>query len=409
MSRSMMRSSIWPRADIWGLGIAAALAPWISVLFPRGLGGLLPVAALAAVAGFYYVRRRLPIGDRSLWLAGAVVILLCGASALWSPDAGYGLERTAKIASTGALALLLLGIAGGIEADDRRRRLWMLFGAAYALGLGLTAVNVLSGGALYLLLHDVTRADDAVTASNRAMVALILLLWPALLAMVECRALFPKGSVLLPGALVVAMVLTVTLLTDSQSALLGLLAGLLTLAGASFAPMAMRLAVQYGGAALILAMPWLVLGMRALDPSFSGDWQAASSSARIEIWSAVAGRVFERPIVGHGLEAARFVPDWGMANIYYPAAMILHPHNGPLQVWFEMGAVGALVAVALWWLLIRRLGQLSGLAHHLALAMAGVALFVSTVSHGLWQSWWLGLLGFAVVFFRLGQHWPPRG
>ena len=72
----------------------------------------------------------------------------------------------------------------------------------------------------------------------------------------------------------------------------------------------------------------------------------------------------------------------------------LHPHNAFLQVWLELGVVGAgLLAFFLVKILI--LVQRVTRNHWEAAVCYGVfstGLTISNSSYGIWQSWWLGSL-----------------
>ena len=69
-----------------------------------------------------------------------------------------------------------------------------------------------------------------------------------------------------------------------------------------------------------------------------------SSRLRLEVARVAAGRVPERPVLGHGMDALhRHWAEWG-----FPGADMLHTHSTPLQLAFDRG----LPALALWlWLL----------------------------------------------------------
>jgi O-antigen ligase len=91
----------------------------------------------------------------------------------------------------------------------------------------------------------------------------------------------------------------------------------------------------------------------------------------------------------------------------------LHPHNAALQVWLELGAVGAALAAALAWLL----GVAAARATCPAAAAGALASGAVTamLSFGAWQAWWIaaGLLAAAACAGCLrcgapGSAAPPR-
>jgi O-antigen ligase len=66
----------------------------------------------------------------------------------------------------------------------------------------------------------------------------------------------------------------------------------------------------------------------------------------------------------------------------------LHPHNGALQLWLELGLPGAVLGG----LLALLLGYAAGRAGRPAIAAAMLASGAVTamLSFGLWQEWWVG-------------------
>ncbi len=69
----------------------------------------------------------------------------------------------------------------------------------------------------------------------------------------------------------------------------------------------------------------------------------------------------------------------------------LHPHNAVLQVWLEMGAVGALIGLGLLLSILRAIVRIKDnrLYRAAALGMFSYGLALGSLSFGIWQSWWL--------------------
>jgi len=119
---------------------------------------------------------------------------------------------------------------------------------------------------------------------------------------------------------------------------------------------------------------------------------------RAEIWDAVARFVMEAPVFGHGLGATFRSNTLEIANLYFNDTTIYHPHNAFLQVWADMGLLGALAMTGVIWAIWRGLTTVSDdrLPHILALFTFAIAAFVTT--HSLWAAWWLGLLAMALAY-----------
>jgi O-antigen ligase len=151
------------------------------------------------------------------------------------------------------------------------------------------------------------------------------------------------------------------------------------------------LALMIVNVVYILATP---LGMLAVDhlglyASLRGHLPP-SWGERLRIWSFVAERFTLHPFRGAGLDSSRVFPD----------IVPLHPHNAPLQLWFELGLPGALLGAAFWAWLWRRIGERADqdrLTTAVASATAAVYLTISAVGFGLWQEWWLCVGALAIV------------
>ena len=81
----------------------------------------------------------------------------------------------------------------------------------------------------------------------------------------------------------------------------------------------------------------------------------------------------------------------------------LHPHNAILQVWLELGAVGA-GFLAFFLVEILHLVQRVTQNRWEAAVCYGIftsGLTISSLSYGIWQSWWLASLLLAAAFMAV--------
>ena len=117
----------------------------------------------------------------------------------------------------------------------------------------------------------------------------------------------------------------------------------------------------------------------------------ASWFARAGIWRFTAGEIPSHALFGWGMDASRM----------WPNLIPLHPHNAALQIWLELGAVGAGLVIVFWawlWERIARLCDADRGAGASAAAVAIAYLMIGALSFGVWQEWWLGLGALAVVY-----------
>jgi len=369
----------------WALVGAAGLTPLFAWLGPLGFAPLLGVLGLLCLPA-------LRIGVREAPLA---VVLL--AAVAWAAFSGFwSVHKPDEIEDSVALKLLLqlplywAAWAGARRADPRFRRLalrvlaWGL--AAYG---ALLLVEAFTGAAIYRGLRDLM-GDPIRPDLGRKNVAqgsfVLALLWP-----VAAAGGFRAGA---PGWLALPMaggtvLLAHNFLSDAPVLAVGLaiLVGGLVWIWPRSAPKALAL----GAAGLVLVMPVLILACHLLG---LGQRLPDSWEQRMGYWTYAMARIADHPFRGWGLDASRaFSPH-----------IVLHPHNGALQVWLELGVVGAVAAALAWAFAFRRLArdERSVVAAATA-ASASVYLLFGLVNFGVWQEWWLALAALTAVVAALGD------
>jgi O-antigen ligase len=159
----------------------------------------------------------------------------------------------------------------------------------------------------------------------------------------------------------------------------------------------------------VVTSPWLA------QTAYSALHDALASSDisiihRVAIWDYTAGFIAERPIAGYGIEAARTLGREG-ANLaelvpghpYAFQALPLHPHNASIQIWLELGGVGALILALFLFAMTRTVHAYADQPVARATLMAGlvVGLAVAHLSYGIWQYWWVASLGMIYAMLAL--------
>ena len=144
-----------------------------------------------------------------------------------------------------------------------------------------------------------------------------------------------------------------------------------------------------------------------LKPRVSESMTALPHSAlhRIVIWQNTARLIQDAQVLGHGLDTSRSFygsndirkyvyfpdkPDHRWVGEFQPIP--LHPHNGILQVWLELGGAGALILACLFlailWSIARRLPSQVDQAVSAGLLTSVVC--IVCLGFGIWQNWLLG-------------------
>lgn len=370
--------------------IVAAL-PFMETLWLRGPGQA--IVALREAIGQCSSAKR-PVLVIFLFMS------LCGISLLWVPDPGFALSRTIKLlgffalVTVYALIFMHLNRQGRSQIQTSAKMATAGFGIA-ALCLALSFEFVVPG----------KPSPDAFI--NRSVVVLALsgfavagYIWSS------SWALWAKGG--LSGCLWAA-VLMLSLSSGSQTSTVAFLCGTAAIILFKLAvPTARRLLVL-AMAALCFAMPLLILATGALPNAVlsSSFFQRGSAGHRIRIWDSYMALIREKPFFGWGTEASR---EFDPALLSLPveelrnAAFTSHPHNAFLQLWTDLGMVGALLFCVLIALLGLRIENARAEARAPIYGLFVGILVTSAISHGAFQSWWLASIALlAVSVFPLAR------
>ena len=136
-------------------------------------------------------------------------------------------------------------------------------------------------------------------------------------------------------------------------------------------------------------------------------WQQTRSSLvhRFLIWDFVAKEVKKNIILGKGIGTSRLI---GQNHILIVpqaepdirGAIPLHPHNNVLQIWLELGAIGAILYTVLWIFILKFGNSLRKKSFILGTGACTtiISLFiVSNLSFGLFQAWWMATMGLVIL------------
>jgi len=335
--------------------------------------------------------------------AGLVVLaipLLGLVSASWSIMPGESAARAAKLLAIAAGGLALAAGARGPAAPGLRPAIGaVLVGMAIAVGLALTD---------HLFLFEVMEdVEPGFTPRrgfySRGATVLVLFAWLAVIGLVRLEKRWIAAALYLGVGLLVALKFR----SGAAATVWALGAGAFVLQLATLGRA--RLAIAGAVAAACLAAPLLVQSFPAPDAQHAAARLLPSSwSHRIVIWQFAAAKIAERPLLGWGLDASRKIPGgretipWQMDpdpndagdRMSVVQRLPLHPHSVSLQLWLELGAIGAALLAALAFLLVAGAKADRGAAWpdagRLALACSGLA--IANVSYGAWQTWWLSTL-----------------
>ncbi|MBL8537000.1 MAG: O-antigen ligase family protein [Hyphomonadaceae bacterium] len=364
---------------VFALLPAAAIGGGLALPVILCVGGALALAPRAIIQGF----ESRPVTLSIFLLFWAWVV----ASSLWSPYPGHA--QAAKLAALIPLGLLF--VAGG----GRHGRLLLAAGCAAAIVLaGLLSIEALWGMPLNHAATPQTALGELGRKVSRASTVLLSVGWATAGAFLATdRPSFARAALLLFAILMLPF--------GQLASLVAFGAGLCAFALAFAAPRFALWSVCGGLAAWVLAAPFLTPLILA-DPRLT-EVLPLSWSARIGIWDYVCARIVEQPWLGHGLDASRAVTDRVQVAGLDIRAIQLHPHSASLQIWFETGGVGAVLAALALLSAGQALSQ-SYAQHRIAAAAAAATIasigVIANVSFGAWQEWWIATIMIAATFVR---------
>jgi len=357
--------------------------------------GFAVLAVIAGIAGYAGFARPFKLTDSSSTIIALVAFLAwVFSTSFWSPyEDPQSLSNPAK---------LLLGVAlflGVFWMPPNRHLKWMLPLIGFIM-VGLLLFDQYSGAALSKVFYPLgegehpTRRENSIYQNlSHSITVLTLIAGPVLYHLWKYN--FGKTLAVLWTILVF------------YTAFNGRLAVGLVGMGAALAFMGLAYVIKdrvidvlVGLAAIsVIFAPLAGYSMNYLSmdtkSSMSDSWEH-----RIEMWAYVAEKIAERPIMGHGFDAVRTFDRTytGMelnGKAWEQNIIALHPHNAGLHIWSETGAIGAILACIVLFMLRHTLKDAIRRVPELAIPMAGflaAALTLCTFSYGIWQEWFWGAL-----------------
>lgn len=347
-------------------------------------------------------------------------------SLLWASDTAAG---AMKISS---MTLMYLGsiLASRIFASETKAntvRLAEGMWVGFLIGLMyLTVRNFTQGGMDATLVQGAAR--DVITLDiaemTRSISPVPVLLAPALLAILSG---FKHPWRWILAAIIGIFAVVVVASSPHETSKLALIASAAIAAVAYYAHRwAHRLTQLAWVSACLLIIP-VSLAAHSLDMHWS-PWLPWTAQHRILIWNTYARLSLDRPVLGHGFGMSQVIqPEIpGMTEhpferlkLKLPAWMArakqfksVHPHNAFLQVWYELGAVGAALLTIAGLAIIEAIGRQQPHQQPFGYATAIAASVLLFSSYGLWQLWLIGLLTFSTIacaiVFRLSSQ-PDGG
>lgn len=314
---------------------------------------------------------------------GFAVLVWATAAVFWAPHNAWSAWAKAIV-----LVVLTVMLVVGLEAlpSERLRRFapWV---AAAAGGLFFLLMVERATGGFFIHIERSTSASD--TLYNVLSGGLTLLCCLAFCAAYFLWQKFSRRGMAI-GFVAGCFVLSLFYRMDAAPVALGVGAVGFLLIRRLGRPMFAFLGIWL----VVITLAWgsvasLAWNMNA--PVWLDDHGLRNWASRILIWHGVAQLIADNSIVGYGFDSSRIV---GQGRVSF-----LHPHNGVLQVWLELGMVGVLLMYASAARAARVLVQNARDTTVMAVAAATVVTFSVfwSLSFGIWQGWYLAVAGITVA------------
>jgi O-antigen ligase len=364
-----------------------ALTPLLGWLGPMGFAVLLGVMGLLSLPAVTVTDE-----DRPAAVLLLLVLIWAAISTVWSPyhPSKPGNNSALKLAFE--LPLFWAAMCGARRADPQLKiaSLRVLAWGSALFGVVLLAefaTDAMIYEKLHFAFYEPIRHDLAEVNIGHSTFVLALI-WPLALAAAIRTRTTPWLAVPMVAGTVAA-----ALRFGSDAPVISVV--LVAVVGASVWrwPRSAPKTLAVAAAIYSLAAPLIVWAVRA-----SGDYRAIqddiplSWAERMGYWSHALDWIKDHPLRGWGLDASRM----------FGPGIVLHPHDDALQLWLELGVLGALLAAAFWaWTLRRLVRPAPDVAVAAVAASASVYLLFGALNFGVWQEWWLGLGALVAVVAAL--------
>lgn len=305
-----------------GMAILMVGAPLLSVVSRRALVVLLPIGACVLLAAVFVTISKEGLGTiraalrQPIGLAALSLVAWMGLSIAWTPFPGIAVPHFAATLVIAALATLVVAYL-----PERRARpaLYLLPG-----GVAVTALLTL---AMVFLGPPSFRGGSEFDPSllERSVLTLVVLVWPALGALVA----FNRWMLAIVLAILVA---DVVMVAQAPLAMAAFMLGALAFAATGETPRRVALVVAIAFCALVALAPALPFALAPLAAKV--PMVGRSTIAAMTDWRGLIADDPVRLVTGHGLDLARY----GVAVGFLPAHT---PRSILFELWYDLGALGA--------------------------------------------------------------------
>ncbi|MGE3228465.1 MAG: O-antigen ligase family protein [Hyphomicrobium sp.] len=376
---------------------------------------LLPLAAptVLALAGAYCCIRLPPARDELQRLLSwtALVVAYPALSALWALD-----PRRALIAAAGTAIIVLVSVLTYGRSGRLRDAFLPAFAYGFPVVVFVSLADVLLGIPLRTALAELgvewvgqprmigKTGKVELAAVNWSIVVTALLLFPYLAAThAASRASLSRQT--LRYLVVLALVATI-FASPHQSSMVAVCAGAVTYAVARFHKKIAFVLVSAAWLVSISATPLLMGAALHHMPASLASSLPNSLQHRFVIWKVALRDIGRSPWVGTGAASTRAFFRANQMNKKSTkfVSVAPHSHNWFLELWRELGAVGAALGSIFALLVVQRVYVRLDHIPPEQIAFAGLVLSMSTSTFSPWAAWYVSAIGIAFAMFGMSRR-----
>lgn len=369
-----------------GMAIAHRSSPvFLGVAAVSALLAVMIEGGLPEFLGKARARLATPLG-----LTGAAFLAWCFISIGWSEFPAISLHAFGEFWLSVLFAFVLAVI---LPARMSRRAFWLL-----ALSCAVAAIMMMVELGTGMALRRALGVRPDIFIFNRPMLTLMVLL-PVLAAFLLRQDSLGRACA---GGLAVLVAVAVAR-SESGAAFVGLWAVIAVFAASCLAPRLVAFAAAIAFVVVISLAPFLgTIGDKLIPDAVHERLADDHSRDRIDIWLSFGDAIGQDPVLGGGFGVSPLMDRTSVADRVAPQHRTLlgvgHPHNAAIQIWAELGIVGAVLTLMIILQTLRTIARQKRLVAAASLALMAGTTAVALVGHGAWQGWWAASVGAAIVW-----------
>ncbi len=329
-------------------------------------------------------------------------MIFAGFTAVFSINQEYSLNEWARTAAI--IIFITTGLAFASEIKVNKKFSEALYIGFLIAALAL-AVEIFTHGFLTNTLRTILGSKELNVETiegslNRGTSFVSTFFWLALAAL-QHRKKWVKGLLWIATALLILQL-------SSLSAIIGFFAATLSFIWLKIFPKKGYFVLAAGVISAMIIFPFTAYKIEPVEVVESYKEIPKSSVHRLHIWNYAAKKAAQKPFVGWGFSATRYIPGASDPVIidkkgtkstewkYLPN----HPHNISMQLLLENGVIGFALMILVITLVFYYMRKYS-YKQPCAAALLVNYLVIDFFAFNIWQTWWLASAGLIAILFTV--------